>query len=155
MARWIALDFGHARTGIAVTDDAALIASPLETVASEGLWARLLELVAERPCAGLVLGDPGYLTDSTSGIADLESKIRKQWPGLPLHRVDESFTSREARASLVEGGMPKSKRQQKGAMDKVAAALILQRFLEGGAESSDRPMLNFSSLRPSVRRPKR
>jgi len=155
MARWIALDFGHARTGIAVTDDAALIASPLETVASDGLWARLRELVAERPCAGFVLGDPGQITNSSEGIAALEKKIRKQWPSLPLHRVDESFTSREARASMVAGGMRKKKREEKGALDKVAAALILQRFLDGGIPSSERPMPDFRSFHPSNRRPKR
>ena len=155
MARWIALDFGHARTGIAVTDDAAMIASPLETVASSSLWSRLLDLVAERPCAGIVLGDPGQITDSSEGIAALESKIQKQWPSLPLHRVDESFTSSEARASLVAGGMRKKKRQEKGAMDKVAAALILQRFLDGETTSSERPMPDFSSLRPTSQRPKR
>ena len=147
MARWIALDFGKARTGIAVTDDHAMIASPLETVASRAIWDRLPVLVEERPCAGFVLGDPGQLTDSSAGIDDLEQRLRKKWPHLPVHRVDESFTSREAQASLIEGGMRKSKRREKGALDKVAAALILQRFLDG------HDALDFSALnRP---RPKR
>ena len=147
MARWIALDFGKARTGIAVTDDNAMIASPLETVDSRSIWERLSALVAERPCAGFVLGDPGALADSSAGIAELELGLRKRWPHLPVHRVDESFTSREAQASLVQGGMRKSKRREKGALDKVAAALILQRFLDG------HDALDFSALnRP---RPKR
>lgn len=147
MARWIALDFGKARTGIAVTDDNAMIASPLETIDSRTIWDRLPMLVTERPCAGLVLGDPGQWTDSSAGIDDLEEQLRKKWPHLPVHRVDESFTSREAQASLIEGGMRKSKRREKGALDKVAAALILQRFLDG------HDALDFSALnRP---RPKR
>lgn len=148
MARWIALDYGKARTGIAITDDMALIASPLETVAATALWERLQELIQERPCAGIVLGDPGQITDSSDGIQALEAALRKHHPTLPIHRVDESFTSSEARAALVAGGMKKGKRQEKGAMDKVAAALILQRFLEHG----DRPTIpDFSALK----RPKR
>ena len=151
MARWIALDFGKARTGIAVTDDLGLIASPLETVEAAALWDRLVALVEARPCAGFVVGDPGPDADSSVGVADLEAKLRKRWPQLPLHRMDESFTSREAASALVEGGMKKSKRREKGALDKVAAALILQRFLAGNAPEAP----DFSALRPAGRRPKR
>ncbi len=151
MARWIALDYGKARTGIAVTDDAAIIASPLETVATAELLDRLNALIAERPCAGIVVGDPGQITDSTEGIAALLSDLRRSHPALPVHRVDESFTSREARNALVQGGMRKSKREQKGSMDRVAAALILQRFLDGTGSPDLPPLPDFSSLR----RPKR
>jgi len=69
-------------------------------------------------------------TDSTQAILALQSDLQKKWPDLPVHLVDESFTSREARFSMVQGGMKKKKREEKGAMDRVAAALILQRFLE-------------------------
>ena len=80
MARWIALDYGMVRTGIAVTDDAAIIASPLETVATAELLGRLNALIAERPCAGIVVGDPGQITDSTEGIAALLSDLHRTHP---------------------------------------------------------------------------
>ncbi len=143
------MDYGKARTGIAVTDDAAIIASPLETVGTADLQARLDALIKERPCAGIVVGDPGQITDSSAGIEALLKALHRDHPALPVHRVDESFTSREARQALVEGGMRKSKREQKGSMDRVAAALILQRFLDGPSERS--PLPDFSGLR----RPKR
>lgn len=155
MARWIALDYGKARTGIAVTDDQALIASPLETVATPNLRDRLSKLILERPCTGVVLGVPGQLTDSSEGIEELKNHIRNTWPHLTLSLVDESFTSREARSALVEGGMKKSKRQEKGNMDKVAAALILQRFLDHAGDSAPGDALDFSALRRPQSRQKR
>lgn len=138
MARWIGLDLGRARTGIAATDRDALIASPLETVATPDLLGRLQVLVNEEPCAGFVVGDPGPFADSAPLIADWEKRLKKSFPGKAVRKVDESFSSREARSAMVAGGMKKSRRQEKGAMDKVAAAIILQRFLEGEA-SDDRP----------------
>ena len=138
MARWIGLDLGMARTGIAVTDRDAMIASPLETVATKDLLSRLQALVNEESCAGFVVGDPGPLADSAPLIAQWEQRLKKAFPGKTIRKVDESFSSREARSAMVAGGMKKSRRQEKGAMDRVAAAIILQRFLEE-QESGDRP----------------
>lgn len=138
MARWIGLDLGVARTGIAVTDRDVLIASPLETFATKELLKRLHQLVEEEPCAGFVIGDPGPLADSAPLIAEWERRLKKAFPGKAVQKVDESFSSREARSAMVAGGMKKSRRQEKGAMDKVAAAIILQRFLDEEA-SDNRP----------------
>lgn len=138
MARWIGLDLGVARTGIAVTDRDAMIASPLETVITKNLLGRLQALVNEEPCAGFVVGDPGPFADSTPLIAEWERQLKKAFPGKAVRKVDESFSSREARSAMVAGGMKKSRRQEKGAMDKVAAAIILQRFLDEEA-SGNRP----------------
>ena len=99
--------------------------------------AALDALVSAEPCAGFALGIPnawsiqlhGTGTDSTAGILELKDKLSKKWSTLTVHLVDESNTSKEARQALIAGGMPKKKRQIKGAMDHVAAALILQRFL--------------------------
>ena len=137
MARWIGIDFGKARTGLAFTDKNARIAFPHETVATKVLWESLESLVKAETCAGFVLGMPdawsirqAQETDSTQAILTFQSELQKKWSHLPIHLVDESFTSREARFSMVQGGMKKKKREVKGAMDRVAAAIILQRFLE-------------------------
>ena len=137
MARWIGIDFGKVRTGLAFTDGNARIAFPHETVQTAHLFKAIESLVKAEPCAGFALGMPdawssfqAQETDSTQAIFALQSDLQKKWPDLPVHLVDESFTSREARFSMVQGGMKKKKREEKGAMDRVAAALILQRFLE-------------------------
>lgn len=131
MARWIALDIGGARTGVAVTDRDALIASPLTTCATAELLTLMEKLVAEEPCAGFVMGHAGPGADSTPLVEAWKKKLQKAFPGKRVEWVDESFSSREARAAMVFGGMKKKKRQEKGATDRIAAALILQRFLDG------------------------
>jgi putative Holliday junction resolvase len=137
MARFIGIDWGAVRTGLAVTDRACIIASPWKTVPTTALLRTLAALIAEEPCAGLVVGLPGHLTSDATAFAHSRAPIEafaaectRRFPALPLHLVDEGFSSREARLSLVLGGMPRRKREEKGATDRVAAALILQRFLD-------------------------
>ena len=133
MARFIAFDWGKVRTGIAVSDSAGIIASPHSTVSTKDLNNTVDILINEEPCAGLVVGVPGLIigsnTDSSEGIAKLIAHLSSKYPTLPLHKVDEGSTSSEAMDALISGGMKKSKRREKGSLDKVAAALILQRFL--------------------------
>lgn len=136
MARWIALDIGGARTGVAVTDRDALIASPLTTCATSELLGLMEKLVAEEACAGFVMGHAGPGADSTPLVESWKKKLQKAFPGKRVEWVDESFSSREARAAMVFGGMKKKKRQEKGATDRIAAALILQRFLDSPAALS-------------------
>ena len=86
---------------------------------------------------GIVIGRPhligGGTTDSTPHIDDVADKIRKAWPGMAIHFVDESFTSQEASSIQIQGGMKKSKRREKGSLDAIAASLILQRHLDAQA----------------------
>ena len=134
MARYIAFDWGRARTGIAVTDSAAIIASPHATVPTGVLHSEVTHLVKAEPCKGFVVGMPGLVigsqTDSTEGIKSFVAHLESKHPEIPVHLVDESSTSTEAMDALLSGGMKKSKRREKGSLDKVAAALILQRFME-------------------------
>jgi putative Holliday junction resolvase len=140
MARWIALDWGARRTGLAVSDALGMIATPLDTVDTVELMGGLARLVAEEPCAGIVLGEPAPGSDSSAGVAAAREAIHRAFPALPIHCIDEGSTSWEARQALVAGGMPKHKREQKGATDRVAAALILQRFLDGERSGGLPPM---------------
>lgn len=134
MARFIAFDYGSRRVGIAVTDSSALIASPECTCDAAECDALVERLVAAEPCAGFVLGQPGLIsgqtTHSTADIRAFAARLGSLYPDIPVHLVDEDHTSREASAALVMGGMRKSKRREKGQLDRVAAALILQRFLD-------------------------
>ncbi len=134
MARYIAFDWGKVRTGIAVSDSSGIIASPHSTVATNDLNATVDLIVNKEPCAGLVVGVPGLMlgksTDSNEGINKFIAYLRFKYPSLPIHTVDEDHTSSEAMDAMISGGMKKSRRRQKGSLDRVAAALILQRFLQ-------------------------
>ena len=134
MARYIAFDWGKARTGIAVSDSAGIIASPHSTVPTQDLNSTIHILVNEEPCAGFVVGVPGLIlgsiTDSNAGIESFISHLAAKHPDIQIHKVDEGHTSSQAMDALISGGMKKSRRREKGSLDKVAAAIILQRFLQ-------------------------
>ena len=134
MSRYIAFDWGATRTGIAVTDSNLIIATPLKTVETQGLHAEIARLMNDAPCGGFVVGVPGLMvgghTDSSEGINQFILFLEKTYPSLKVHQVDEGDTSNEAMSAMISGGMNKKNRRQKGALDKVAAAIILQRFLE-------------------------
>ena len=138
MARWIEIDFGIVRTGIAFTDDTERLAFPFATVPTAELMIALERLINESPCRGLVLGIPNAWglalgkarTHSTEPILAFQAKLKQRWPALPIELMDETNTSEEALQASIAGGMKKSKRSKKGALDNVAAAIILQRFLD-------------------------
>jgi putative Holliday junction resolvase len=138
MARWIGIDYGGMRTGLAYTDAAGTMAFPHKTVPTKELMPAIKALVNEAPCAGFALGIPNRwgvesgrgLTDSSAGILAFKKKLEREFPDLDVTLVDETNTSEEALQSVIRSGMKKSKRSQKGAVDDVAAALILQRFLD-------------------------
>jgi putative Holliday junction resolvase len=110
-----------------------IMAFPLLTVFTEELMGFLHSRMLEEPCEELVVGQPTRWDGSDSQVADFINgicqKIQSTWPDLRIIRVDERFTSSLASDALFRGGMKKSKRQEKGAVDKVAAALILENYL--------------------------
>ena len=138
MTRWIGIDYGGVRTGLAFTDPAGAMAFPHKTVPTKELMPAIKALVNEAPCAGFALGIPNRwgvelgrgLTDSSAAILAFKKKLEQEFPALEVTLVDETSTSEEALQSAIRSGMKKSKRSQKGAVDDVAAALILQRFLD-------------------------
>ena len=72
MARYIAFDWGLRRTGIAVTDSSAIVASPLKTVETKALFKEIDQIILAEPCRGIIVGVPGLIvglkTDSSDGI---------------------------------------------------------------------------------------
>jgi len=138
MARWIGIDYGKVRTGLAVTDSTASIAFPHATIKTDQLMDSLTTLIGAEPCAGIVLGIPNKwgvsqgkgTTHSTADILAFQSQLQKKWPSLAIELVDETNTSEEALTASIQAGMKKSNRSKKGALDKIAATLILQRFID-------------------------
>jgi putative Holliday junction resolvase len=134
MGKALGIDYGVKRTGLAITDELQIIASPLEGLPTAELEQRLLKLVASENITDIVVGDPDFFRDGDShsaGVIDgFCNWLATTFPLTQLHRVDEAYSSREAMAAMVSGGMRKSQRRDKTQLDRVSAAVILQRWLQ-------------------------
>jgi putative holliday junction resolvase len=133
MPRILAIDYGLKRTGIAVTDPLQIIASALTTVDSARIFKFLDDYLNKEKVELILIGDPRNLDDSaTSLTGDVQRIIgilQKRYPDIPVKTVDERYSSLMASRALVEMGMRKSRRRVKGAVDQVAAAMMLQEYL--------------------------
>lgn len=134
MGRVLALDYGKKRTGLAVTDPLRIIATALETVPSTDLLKFLKTYTQKEAVDEFVIGMPKTLNNEDSETAPLVRKfieeLKSTFPGKPVHEVDERFTSRMAQRTMIDGGMKKKDRQEKGNVDKISATIILQSYLE-------------------------
>lgn len=137
MMRVLGIDFGERRVGVAVSDPTRTLASPLPTLKRRAgkrpPLAALHALVKEYEVGALVMGLPltnrGKDSDWTRTVRDVGEALAKR-TGLPIHFVDERFTSVEAQRAVRSIGLPKGKREQKERVDAAAAVLILQRWLD-------------------------
>lgn len=133
MPRIIAIDYGAKRTGLAWTDPLRIIASALETVPTGELMKRLHHLVHTEDIDGFLLGQPARLdgsdTHMSQPVRDFHQKLLRTFPGKTVELWDEQFTSRMAGQALLEAGVSKKKRREKGILDRVSATIILQEYL--------------------------
>ena len=133
MARILALDYGKARTGIAVTDEMQLIASGLTTVETPQLLDFLRKYLDDENVECVIIGEPkqmdGSISESESLIQKFLEKFTQQFPEVTINRQDERFTSKMAFQTMIDSGMSKKKRQNKALVDEISATLILQSYL--------------------------
>ena len=134
MGRIIALDYGTKRVGVAVTDPMRIIASPLDTVHSTELVSYLEAYISSEEVDVLVIGLPKRLNNTDSDITQLIREftvyMTRKFPQLKIQNVDERFTSKIAFNAMIEGGLKKNKRKEKGTIDKLSATIILQSYME-------------------------
>ena len=134
----IGFDFGLKRIGVAVGETATGIANPLlaiEEAANERRWRRIDRIVKEWSPVAFVVGEPHHADGSEHPVAKLASKFARRLAaryGLAVALVDETLTSASAQADLraVRGG-----RHRKGEVDALAAAMILQSYLDHPEEA--------------------
>jgi len=135
LAKIIALDIGGKRTGIAETDVLQIIASPRETVPTEKLMEHLLKIKESEDFEAVVVGNPlaldGGDSDNSERVRKFVIKLKKQFPTVPVILEDERFSSKMAADAMVKSGMRKKKRREKGQVDQMSAAIILQSYLQG------------------------
>jgi putative holliday junction resolvase len=134
MARIICIDYGGKRTGLAVTDPFKMIATALTTVATQDLFVFLKNYFATEEVELILIGEPLNLDDTATHATPLVKaaikRLEKEFPMIPLKKVDERFTSKMASRAMVEMGMKKKDRQVKGNVDQIAATIMLQEYLQ-------------------------
>jgi putative Holliday junction resolvase len=134
MGRILAIDFGKKRTGLAVTDPMQMIASPMATVPTVDLESFLGDYLSKETVDEFVIGYPVQLnnepSESVKYIEPFIKKLRKLFPGIPVSLYDERFTSSIAFRAMIDGGVKKKERRDKGMVDRISASVILQSFLE-------------------------
>lgn len=137
MSRILAIDYGKKRTGLAWTDPMRIIATPLETVPTDKLRPRIQQLIETEPIDTILLGYPTRLdgtdTHATADVRELETWFKATFPALTLKRWDERFTSKQAMQTLIDAGVKKKKRRDKGLIDRTAAVIMLQEYLQWGS----------------------
>lgn len=134
MARIVAIDYGRKRTGLAVTDNLQIIANGLATVPSGDLIKFLREYASKEAVELFVVGQPKQMNNSPSEnmkyVEMFVSALKKNFPDTPIVYYDERFTSVLAHRAMLDGGLKKKKRQDKGLVDEISAVIILQSYLE-------------------------
>jgi putative Holliday junction resolvase len=132
----LALDYGRARIGVAISDELQLLAHPLETIlANERATSRVVELVRKRNVEHVVAGIPkrmnGQIGTAATEVLEFVEELRAVLP-CPVVTWDERLTTVAAHRALREAG--KKTRHTRGYVDQVAAQMILQSYLDRQAE---------------------
>lgn len=134
MPRILAFDYGTKRIGIAVTDPLQIIATGLETIHPKDIIEYLKNYLLREQVEAFVLGDPKQLdgtpSDSAQHVVGFSRTLKKAFPDIPQHWVDERFTSKIAQQVIMQSGLKKMDRQNKERVDTISATLILQYFME-------------------------
>ncbi len=134
MGRLLAIDYGRRRCGIAVTDPLRLVATALDTVPTAGLIDYVRRYVSQEQVDEIIVGYPttmrGEASESMRYIEPGINRLRKELPSIPVRFFDERFTSTLAHRSMIDSGVGKMARRDKGAVDRIAATIILNDYLQ-------------------------
>lgn len=134
MGRIVAIDYGKKRAGVAVSDPLGKFAVALGSVEANNLLAFLEAYTKKEKVDSFLVGYPKTLQNGPSQslkfINPFIGRLIKKFPGIPVEVFDERFTSSMALQAMIDGGMPKMKRQEKGRVDTISAVIILQGFLD-------------------------
>ena len=133
--KYISLDIGDVRIGVARSDIMGLVATPLEVIDRKKVKSvkRIAEILNENNTKSLVVGIPksldGTVKRQAEKVREYLEKLKKNIEGLEIFEVDERLTTVSADRMLTEGGK-KGALEKRKVVDKIAAAIILQTFLD-------------------------
>ena len=133
MDRIIGIDYGRRRTGLATSDPLGIFASALDTVDSTKLIDYLKNYAEKERIVHFAVGYPvnldGKPSEAQADVKAFLKQLEKNFPGIPI-TLEERFTSVLAHRAMIDGGMKYKDRRNKASVDKIAAAIILQGFLD-------------------------
>ncbi len=134
MGRILAIDYGRKRTGIAVSDPLQIISTALQTVETHTLIPFLKDYISRETVDCIVVGEPRQMNNQPSeSVVYIEPFIRqlkKEFPEIPVERIDERFTSKIASRAIQQSGLKKKDRRDKSLVDSVSAVILLQSWFE-------------------------
>ena len=134
MARILGLDHGERRLGFALSDPTGMLATPLRVVhvTGEGDALRaVVDVCRETGAAALVIGLPRNMNGTLGPAAEKVARFIERLQGaltIPIHTWDERLSSRLVERVLIDADVSRAKR--KGVIDKLAAQVILQAYLD-------------------------
>ena len=135
--RIMGLDFGSKTVGVAISDPLLITAQGIEIIRRKEenklrqTLARIEELIEEYEVKEIVLGLPKTMNDTLGPRVDLTLEFKEKLErrtGLPVHTWDERLTTVSADRTMMEAGIRRENRKEY--VDKIAAVLILQGFLD-------------------------
>jgi putative Holliday junction resolvase len=136
--RFLALDYGQKRIGLAASDPLGLTAQPIGFLTNDGtLLSKLGEIVSEKEIDAFVIGYPRQLNGQPGPAAqsvERFAKIIEEHFGKPVHLWDERMTTAESEKALIQADVRRDKRKE--VRDAMAASLLLQGFLQSRTVSS-------------------
>ena len=134
MSKAVGIDYGAKRTGVAITDSLKIIASGLTTIETKKLLLFISELTQKEDIDFFVIGYPVNLQNKKNDIIkDIDiiiDKLQTKYPSVPIHKIDERYTSKIAKNTLINSGIKKIKRRNKKIVDQISATIILQDYLD-------------------------
>ncbi|MBD5370852.1 MAG: Holliday junction resolvase RuvX [Bacteroides sp.] len=134
MGRVLAIDYGRKRCGVAVTDTLRIAANGLPTQRTCDLLGFIKQYCAMETVDLIVVGEPrtlsGGASESARYIEPFLRRLRTELPSVPVERYDERFTSAIAHRAMIDAGLKKSRREEKGLADRTAAVIILTDWLQ-------------------------
>ena len=139
--RFISIDYGTKRIGIAVSDPLNITARGLCTLSNDDSFdKKFMSIIIEYTPQAIILGMP-YMLSGEIGNRAIEvqnfAKIIESKYNLPVILWDERYTSKMAVKSMISSGVKKMKRAKKENVDKLASALLLQDYLDSRSNSEN------------------
>ena len=134
MGRVLAIDYGVRRTGLAVTDPLQIIPGGLTTVETPKLLQFLKDYLSKEQVERFVVGLPkqtnGRDSENLPRVRAFVEQLEKTFPTIPVDMWDERYTSVMAQQTILQSGIGKMARRNKGLVDEVSATIILQGWME-------------------------
>lgn len=138
-SKYLAIDYGEKRIGIAISDFDKSIAFPRDHILNDSkLFQKILVLIKEETIEKIILGYPVNLnsekTPQTLKVEDFKTELEKFLSSKEVNTevvlFDERLTSSMAESYMTEMGLKKSRRQEKGLIDSISAQILLQGYLD-------------------------